>query len=113
MFSIIIPTFNNLEYLKLCLHSIKKNSLYDHEIIIHVNDDGYGFKNEIIDQIGKPYISKKEKGMGLGIFIARFDTSASHAESSILKIEVKNLIFTDLQYSINSYRGRRSFWNYR
>jgi glycosyltransferase involved in cell wall biosynthesis len=24
MFSIIIPTFNNLEYLKLCIQSIKK-----------------------------------------------------------------------------------------
>ena len=25
MFSIIIPTYNNLDYLKLCLNSIKKN----------------------------------------------------------------------------------------
>ena len=38
MFSIIIPTYNNLEYLKLCLASIKKNSQYKHEIIIHIND---------------------------------------------------------------------------
>ena len=37
MFSIIIPTLNNLPYLKLCLKSIKKNSRYDHEIIPHVN----------------------------------------------------------------------------
>ena len=42
MFSIIIPTFNNLEYLKVCLNSIKKNSEFDHQIIPHVNigDDG-------------------------------------------------------------------------
>jgi GT2 family glycosyltransferase len=38
MFSIIIPTFNNLEYLKLCLNSIKKNSAFDHEILIHINE---------------------------------------------------------------------------
>ena len=37
MFSIIIPTFNNIKYLQLCLKSIKKNSSYNHEIIIHVN----------------------------------------------------------------------------
>ena len=37
MFSIIIPTLNNLEYLKLCLKSIKKNSFYENEIIYHVN----------------------------------------------------------------------------
>ena len=37
MFSIIIPTFNNLSYLKNCIKSIKKNSIYEHEIIPHVN----------------------------------------------------------------------------
>ena len=38
MFSVIIPTFNNLQYLKICLESLKKNSKYNHEIIIHVNE---------------------------------------------------------------------------
>ena len=46
MFSIIIPTFNNLEYLKLCIESIKKNSKYkNHEIIPHVNDGSDGTLN--------------------------------------------------------------------
>ena len=42
MFSIIIPTLNNLDYLKLCIKSIKKNSYYNHEIIVHANiaEDG-------------------------------------------------------------------------
>ena len=42
MFSIIIPTFNNIKYLKLCIESIKKNSTFNHEIIAHVNlgEDG-------------------------------------------------------------------------
>jgi glycosyltransferase involved in cell wall biosynthesis len=38
MFSIIIPTFNNLEYLKICLRSLEKNSKFKNEIIIHVNE---------------------------------------------------------------------------
>ena len=38
MFSIIIPTFNNLNYLKNCIKSIKKNSTFNHEIIPHVNE---------------------------------------------------------------------------
>ena len=38
MFSILIPTLNNLNYLKLCIKSIKSNSNYNHEIIIHVNE---------------------------------------------------------------------------
>lgn len=38
MFSVIIPTFNNIEFLKLCLKSLKKNSAFNNEIIIHVNE---------------------------------------------------------------------------
>ena len=38
MFSIIIPTFNNINYLKHCIESINKNSAYKHEIIPHVNE---------------------------------------------------------------------------
>ncbi len=42
MFSILIPTWNNLELLKLCVRSIRENSKHDHQIIIHVNDGGDG-----------------------------------------------------------------------
>ena len=37
LFSIIIPTFDNYEYLRLTLDSILKNSHYKHQIIIHIN----------------------------------------------------------------------------
>jgi glycosyltransferase involved in cell wall biosynthesis len=42
MFSIIIPTLNNLNYLKLCISSINKNSKYNHEIIIYINSSTDG-----------------------------------------------------------------------
>ena len=42
MFSIIIPTFNNLDYLIKCIESLKKNSFYNHEIIPHVNEGSDG-----------------------------------------------------------------------
>ncbi len=38
-FSIIVPTLNNLDYLKILISSIKKNSSFDHEIIVHVNEN--------------------------------------------------------------------------
>ena len=44
MFSVIIPSLNNLDYLKLCLDSIKKNSKFNHEIIVHVNIGADGTK---------------------------------------------------------------------
>lgn len=38
IFSIIIPTWNSLSYLKLCIASIRKNSAFKHQIIVHVNE---------------------------------------------------------------------------
>jgi len=40
------------------------------EFLITIEDDGIGFKSDILEKIGQPYISKNENGMGLGIFIA-------------------------------------------
>jgi glycosyltransferase involved in cell wall biosynthesis len=37
-FSIVIPSWNNLPYLKLCVESIRKNSTLSHQIIVFVND---------------------------------------------------------------------------
>ncbi len=39
MFSILIPTLNNLKYLKLCIASIIKNSQLNNEILVHVSED--------------------------------------------------------------------------
>ena len=37
--SIVIPTLNNLNYLKILISSIYKNSIFNHEIIVHVNEN--------------------------------------------------------------------------
>jgi glycosyltransferase involved in cell wall biosynthesis len=37
-FSIIIPTWNNLPFLRICVNSIEKNSAFKHQIVIHVNE---------------------------------------------------------------------------
>ncbi|WP_228935293.1 glycosyltransferase family 2 protein [Paraburkholderia saeva] len=42
MFSILIPTWNNLPYLKLCIDSIRRHSAFEHEILVHVNDGSDG-----------------------------------------------------------------------
>ena len=42
MFSIIIPTWNNLALLQLCVRSIRQNSAHAHQIIVHVNDGSDG-----------------------------------------------------------------------
>jgi len=47
VFLIIIPTFNNLPYLKICISSIKKNSKFEHEIITHINDGSDGTEKSL------------------------------------------------------------------
>ena len=42
MISIIIPTYNNLSYLKKCIESINRNSFYKNEILVHINQGNDG-----------------------------------------------------------------------
>ena len=62
-FSIIIPTWNNLKYLTLCINSIKKNSTYHHDLNIHLNQASDGSLN-FVKSLGIKY-SYSEKNIGL------------------------------------------------
>jgi GT2 family glycosyltransferase len=42
MLSILIPTWNNLPYLRLCVDSLRRHSSVPHEILVHVNDGADG-----------------------------------------------------------------------
>ena len=42
LFSILIPTWNNLRYLQLCIGSIRKYSSHTHQIIVHANESKDG-----------------------------------------------------------------------
>ena len=63
MFSRSIPTFNNLDYLKLCLKSLKKNSSYEHDIIIFINEGNDGTLTYVKDNNLKFLHSDINKGV--------------------------------------------------
>jgi GT2 family glycosyltransferase len=67
MFSIVIPTWNNLPYLKLCVDSVKKYSAYDHEIIIHVNEGTDGTLDWVKAQGIKHSHSRQNVGVCLAV----------------------------------------------
>ena len=77
MFSILIPSFNNIKYLELCINSLKKNSKYDHQIIVHVNigDDGtIEYLNKInIEYTHTKYNSGICEGINKASVLAKFD----------------------------------------
>ncbi len=70
MFSVIIPTFNNLNYLKVCIKSIKKNSKYNHEIILHVNDGSDGTLEYVKDNKYDYTYTKENVGLCTAVNLA-------------------------------------------
>jgi heptosyltransferase-3 len=76
MFSIVIPTWNNLEFLKLCVASIRKHSQSDHEIIIHINDGSDGTLEWVKAQ-GIKY-SHTRKNIGICLAVNHLVAQASH-----------------------------------
>lgn len=71
LFSILIPTWNNINFLKLCIESIRKNSTYKHQIIVHINEGSDGtlewIKKEGIDYT----FSKQNIGVCLAMNMMR------------------------------------------
>ncbi len=70
MISIIIPTFNNLQYLKLCLKSLEKNSYKKYEIIFHVNVGSDGTLEFVKNKNFKFTYSKENLGLCSSINLA-------------------------------------------
>lgn len=62
-FTILIPTWNNIRYLKLCIDSIRRNSAYQHQIIVAVNEGSDGTL-EWVEKQGCDYIYA-EKNIGI------------------------------------------------
>ena len=75
-FSILIPTWNNLEFLKLCIRSIRTHSVVPHEIIIHINEGTDGTLDWVKDK-GIKYTHTSEN---LGVCVA-MNKMAELAES--------------------------------
>ncbi|MFC5430393.1 glycosyltransferase family 2 protein [Paraburkholderia denitrificans] len=67
MFSILIPTWNNLPYLKLCIDSIRRHSAHEHEILVHVNDGSDGTLEWVREQGIRHTWSKGNVGVCIAV----------------------------------------------
>ena len=88
MFSIIIPTFNNLNYLKLCIESIKKNSEYDHELLFHINEGTDGSLEYIKEKKYKYSYSKNNQGVCVA-----FNEAAKLAKNNYIVLAHDDMYF--------------------
>jgi GT2 family glycosyltransferase len=74
MFSILIPTWNNVALLQLCIRSIRQNSAYAHQIIVHVNDGSDG----TLEWVREQGITHTASPQNIGICLA-VNEAAMHA----------------------------------
>ena len=49
-FSILLPTWNNLPYLQLCVASLRRHSAREHQLIVHANDGSDGTRAWLREQ---------------------------------------------------------------
>lgn len=71
-FSILIPTWNNLPYLKLCVESLRKHSDTQHQIIIMVNEGADGTLEWVTGQPDLEHVSSPENiGICYGLNLCR------------------------------------------
>ncbi len=71
LFSIIIPSWNNLAFLKTCVDSLQKNSRYHHQIIIHLNEGNDGSREWVEQNHFDFCFSKTNIGICYAMNIAR------------------------------------------
>ncbi len=76
MWSILIPTWNNLDLLQLCIARIRQNTVHPYEILVHVNEGSDGTLD----------------------WISRQNITFTHSTSNIGICDAVNLIATHAQY---------------
>ncbi len=71
-FTLLIPTWNNLDFLKLCVNSIRKNSFYEVQIIVIVNEGTDGTLQWVAEQNELDYVYSEENiGICFALNISR------------------------------------------
>lgn len=60
-----------------------KTSQEENEVILAIQDQGYGIKEEILDKIGTPFFSTKKDGTGLGLSVCHKVVSEHNGKINI------------------------------
>jgi glycosyltransferase involved in cell wall biosynthesis len=94
VFSILIPTWNSLQYLELCIGSIRKNSRFNHQIIVHVNEGSDGTHEWVKTQMFDHSYSQSNVGVCYA-----FNAAAVLAKSDyLLLIDDDNYLLPDWDF---------------
>lgn len=71
-YTVLIPTWNNLAFLKLVLRSLRQNSTHPHQVVVFVNEGVDGTREWLAEQSGVDYIlSPENAGICYALNLAR------------------------------------------
>ena len=112
LFSIIIPTWNNLNYLKVCIDSILKHSYYQgHEIIVHCNEGSDGTLEWLKENNIKHTHSSENVGVCKSFNIAY--KLSSHSQIMYMNDDMYTLPRWDLEllsFKRNNFKKDQNVW---
>jgi len=89
MYSIIIPTYNNINYLKICIESIKKNSNFANQIIVHVNEGKDGTKDYLESKKIDYTWTNNNVGLCKGVNLAAKKIKTNYVNHILIRDPVK------------------------
>jgi len=75
------------------------------EFMLTIDDNGPGIPIEIAEQLGKPFVSTKGKGFGLGLFLSHASISRHGGEIKLYNRDGKGT-HTELRLPLNEERSR-------
>ena len=76
--SIVVATYNNINYLKLFIYSLDKNSYFNHEVFIHINDGSDGTLDFVKKKNFKYTHSKENIGLCKAINLISKKTTSDY-----------------------------------
>ncbi len=76
-FSVLVPTWNNLPYLRLCVESIRRHSAFPHQVVVHVSDGSDGSLDWVRSEGIEHTWSRHNAGVSMALNLAAARARAS------------------------------------
>ena len=78
MFSILIPSWNNLAYLRLCVESLRRHSARPHQVVVHANEGTDGTRDWLRQEDVEHTASERNIGICYAVNLAATLAKAEH-----------------------------------
>ncbi len=100
---ILIMCRNSLDAMEKGRSVIISTAVHDQRVILKIKDEGRGINPEVLELIGSPFLTTKERGTGLGLSVA-YSICKRHEAQIEVYTSQKGTVFT-IEFKIPSIKG--------